>query len=83
MREGDLIIGVEKTLFEERKQLAILRLTAHSKDEMKITVLRNDEQIEFSDTVIMKSLEDMHSLLEQENTAVYPVQSENLPTLGG
>ena len=41
------------------------------------------EQIEFSDTVIMKSLEDMHSLLEQENTAVYPVQSENLPTLGG
>ncbi len=41
------------------------------------------EAIEFADTVIMKSLEDMHSLLERENTSVFPVQSENLPTLGG
>lgn len=41
------------------------------------------ESIEFSDTVIMKSLEDMHSLLQTENTSIYPVQSENLPTLGG
>jgi type II secretory pathway predicted ATPase ExeA len=41
------------------------------------------ETIEFSDTIIMRSLEDMHSLLEKENTSIYPVQSENLPTLGG
>ena len=41
------------------------------------------EQIEFADTVIMKSLADMGSLLEQENTSIFPVQSENLPTLGG
>ena len=41
------------------------------------------ETIEFSDTIIMKALGDMHSLLETENTSIYPVQSENLPTLGG
>ena len=41
------------------------------------------EQIEFADTVIMKSLEDMHLLLEQENTSIFPVPSENVPTLGG
>ena len=38
---------------------------------------------EFADTAIMKTLKDMRSLLEQENTAVMPTPSENVPTLGG
>jgi len=38
---------------------------------------------EFADTAIMKTLEDMRSLLAQENTAVMPTPSENLPTRGG
>ena len=37
---------------------------------------------EFADTAIMKTLEDMRSLLAQENTAVMPTPSENVPTLG-
>ncbi len=37
---------------------------------------------EFADTAIMKTLEDMRSLLAQENTAILPAQSENTPTLG-
>jgi len=37
---------------------------------------------EFADTAIMKTLEDMRSLLAQENTAILPAASENLPTLG-
>jgi pSer/pThr/pTyr-binding forkhead associated (FHA) protein len=37
---------------------------------------------EFADTAIMKTLEDMRSLLAQENTAVMPAPSENVPTLG-
>ena len=37
---------------------------------------------EFADTAIMKTLEDMRSLLAQENTAVMPAQTENVPTLG-
>ena len=37
---------------------------------------------EFADTSIMKTLEDMRSLLAQENTAILPTQSENTPTLG-
>ena len=38
---------------------------------------------EFADTGIMKTLEDMRSLLAQENTAVMPALSEKVPTLGG
>ena len=34
----------------------------------------------FNDTVIMKTLEDMRNLLEQENTAQLPVISEDRPT---
>ena len=37
---------------------------------------------EFADTAIMKTLEDMKSLLARENTAVMPTPSENVPTLG-
>jgi hypothetical protein len=36
---------------------------------------------EFADTAIMKTLEDMRNLLEQENTALLPAVSENLPTI--
>ncbi len=36
---------------------------------------------EFADTVIMKTLEDMRALLAQENTALLPTASENLPTI--
>ena len=37
--------------------------------------------VEFADTAIMKTLEDMRSLLAQENTALLPTASEDLPTL--
>lgn len=37
---------------------------------------------QFADTVIMKTLDDMRKLLAQENTAVLPTQTENLPTSG-
>ena len=37
---------------------------------------------QFADTAIMKTLEDMRRLLAQENTAILPAQSENLPTSG-
>ena len=37
---------------------------------------------EFTDTAIMKTLDDMRDLLAQENTAMLPVPSENLPTYG-
>ena len=37
---------------------------------------------EFADTAIMKTLEDMRSLLAQENTAILPTLTENLPTSG-
>ena len=36
---------------------------------------------EFADTAIMKTLEDMRSLLAQENTALLPTASEDLPTI--
>ena len=36
---------------------------------------------EFADTAIMKTLEDMRSLLAQENTALLPTASEEQPTL--
>ena len=37
---------------------------------------------EFADTVIMKSLDDMRKLLAQENTAILPTLTEDLPTYG-
>ena len=36
---------------------------------------------DFADTAIMKTLEDMRSLLAQENTALLPAASEELPTI--
>lgn len=36
---------------------------------------------DFADTAIMKTLEDMRNLLAQENTALLPAASEDLPTL--
>ena len=36
---------------------------------------------EFADTAIMKTLEDMRNLLAQENTALLPTASEDLPTI--
>lgn len=36
---------------------------------------------DFADTAIMKTLEDMRNLLAQENTALMPAASEDLPTL--
>ena len=41
------------------------------------------EGAEFADTAIMKTLEDMRSLLAQENTELLPAASEDLPTLKG
>ena len=41
------------------------------------------EGAEFADTAIMKTLEDMRNLLAQENTALMPTASEDLPTLQG
>ncbi len=40
------------------------------------------DSVEFADTVIMKSLEDMRKLLAEENTELLPAASENLPTSG-
>ena len=37
--------------------------------------------VQFADTVIMKTLEDMRNLLADENTELMPVASEDLPTL--
>lgn len=37
---------------------------------------------EFTETAIMKTLDDMRNLLAQENTAMLPIPSENLPTYG-
>jgi type II secretory pathway predicted ATPase ExeA len=37
---------------------------------------------EFTDTAIMKTLDDMRNLLADENTAMLPIPSENLPTYG-
>ncbi len=37
--------------------------------------------VDFADTVIMKTLEDMRNLLAQENTALLPTATENLPTI--
>jgi type II secretory pathway predicted ATPase ExeA/pSer/pThr/pTyr-binding forkhead associated (FHA) protein len=38
--------------------------------------------MEFDDTAIMKTLDDMRSLLTRENTAMLPTPTENLPTYG-
>jgi general secretion pathway protein A len=38
--------------------------------------------LEFADTAIMKTLEDMRRLLAQENTEILPAQTEKLPTSG-
>lgn len=38
---------------------------------------------EFGDTVIMKTLSDMRNLLAQENTAIVPDETEELPTIQG
>ena len=41
------------------------------------------DAIEFADTVIMKTVDDMRELLARENTAIMPVAlTENLPTSG-
>lgn len=40
------------------------------------------EGLEFADTAIMKTLEDMRKLLAQENTEILPAQTEDLPTSG-
>ncbi|MDH3613077.1 MAG: FHA domain-containing protein [Gammaproteobacteria bacterium] len=40
------------------------------------------EGLEFTDTAIMKTLEDMRKLLAQENTEILPAPTENLPTSG-
>ena len=36
---------------------------------------------QFADTAIMKTLEDMRNLLAQENTALLPIATEDLPTV--
>ncbi|MBT8100576.1 MAG: FHA domain-containing protein [Gammaproteobacteria bacterium] len=38
------------------------------------------EGVEFADTAIMKTLEDMRNLLARENTEILPAPSENVPT---
>lgn len=37
--------------------------------------------VDFADTAIMKTLEDMRTLLAQENTALMPAATEDLPTI--
>ncbi len=37
--------------------------------------------IDFTDTAIMKTLDDMRALLAQENTALLPTATEQLPTI--
>ncbi|MDJ0698946.1 MAG: FHA domain-containing protein [Woeseiaceae bacterium] len=39
--------------------------------------------VEFADTVIMKSLDDLRSLLAHENTATLPAMTEDIPTYAG
>lgn len=39
------------------------------------------ESVDFGDTAIMKTMEDVRSLLAKENTALLPTASEDLPTL--
>ena len=37
---------------------------------------------EFTDTATLRTLDDMRDLLEEDNTAMLPIPSENLPTYG-
>ena len=45
------------------------------------TTFADFDGLEFADTVIMKTMEDMRALLAQENTALLPTATENLPTI--
>jgi type II secretory pathway predicted ATPase ExeA len=40
------------------------------------------DSIDFADTAVMKTLDDMRRLLAQENTEILPTVTENLPTAG-
>jgi len=40
------------------------------------------EGLEFADTAVMKTMDDMRKLLAQENTEILPAPTENLPTSG-
>lgn len=52
-------------------------------DDPFATTRQELDGAEFADTAIMKTLEDMRNLLAQENTALLPAASEDLPTLQG
>jgi general secretion pathway protein A len=39
------------------------------------------DDVDFADTAVMKTLEDMRPLLAQENTALMPIATEDLPTI--
>ncbi len=45
------------------------------------TTHRSVESVDLDDTVIMKTLDDMRNLLANENTALMPAITEDLPTL--
>ncbi len=46
------------------------------------TKRESKDSLDFADTAIMKSLDDMRNLLAQENTEILPAPTENLPTSG-
>lgn len=50
--------------------------------DLHATQRGNVDGDEFADTAIMKTLDDMRSLLARENTEVMPIPTENLPTSG-
>lgn len=54
-------------------KIKFLDPTARPRDQL--------DPAEFSDTVIMKTLDDMRNLLSQENTAELPAISEDMPTI--
>lgn len=45
------------------------------------TTRGDPDSVDFADTAVMKTLEDMRNLLAQENTALLPVATEDLPTV--
>ncbi len=56
----------------------------HHKIKFRDTDARTPGSVEgeeFTDTAIMKTLDDMRNLLAQENTALLPAASEDLPTI--
>lgn len=56
----------------------------HHKIKFRDTEARtrgNLQGVEFADTAIMKTLQDMRNLLAQENTETLPAASEDLPTI--